>query len=121
MKVDHFYGYPRSYRLLDHDSYMSCYAKGRKYYTPNFIVYVLPQPSAMHCRTGISVSKKVGNAVHRNRLKRLLREFFRQYLHSKHYCADIVVVVKKQAGIALDLRLTEAELSPLFERIFHTV
>ncbi len=64
-------------------------------------------------------------------MKRVLREFFRLYfrpcfclsradLFLKGCTADISIVVKKQADATLNLRRTEAELGPLFERIFHS-
>lgn len=43
---------------------------------PHFIVVVSPA-EAGHTRIGITASRKAGNAVQRNRIKRLVREFFR--------------------------------------------
>jgi ribonuclease P protein component len=45
-------------------------------------------------RLGISVNKKTGNAVHRNRLKRLAREAFRLNRHSFNSQVDIVLSIQ---------------------------
>ncbi|MBW1714746.1 MAG: ribonuclease P protein component [Deltaproteobacteria bacterium] len=50
--------------------------RGRRYYTKNFLV-ILRQNRRDITRLGITASKRVGNAVKRNRTKRLIREFFR--------------------------------------------
>lgn len=56
-------------------------------------------------RLGMAISKKVGNAVARNRVKRVLRECFRLGAPKAVSALDIVVVAKKNldpAGLTLD-------------------
>ncbi len=49
-------------------------------------------------RLGIAVSKKVGKAVARNRMKRVVREVFRKNRASFPRACDIVVIPKKKAA-----------------------
>jgi len=67
-------------------------------------------------RLGITVTKKVGNAAVRNRIKRMSREFFRLNRHKLKGCWDIVIIAKKEA---VDLTSGEAfsSLQNVFDRI----
>lgn len=111
--------------------YSKAYARGTKYVTKSVIVYVLKDYKAkklqnahplklMVNRIGLTVSKKLGGAVMRSRVKRVLREGLRQIerthtiqtgflivLVARPLCAEIksheVAKDLKKAFIALDL------------------
>ena len=70
-------------------------------------------------KTGpVRVSRKVGKAVTRNRVKRLLREFFRLHRALLPEHLDIVAVAKKHTGAAdLSQERVNAQLLPLLQRL----
>jgi ribonuclease P protein component len=51
----------------------------------------------LHSRIGLSVSKKIGSAVVRNRIKRRVREAIRKHLLDNKLSYDFVVVAKKDS------------------------
>jgi ribonuclease P protein component len=67
-------------------------------------------------RLGITVTKKIGGAVTRNRIKRLTREFFRRSQHELDGVWDINIIARKKAA-GLSSHETFAALRGIFERI----
>ncbi len=67
---------PKAARLRTDREYRDVVHKGGRASTPHFTVYRDDRAKG-GAKVGVSVGKRVGNAVVRNRLKRLLREFCR--------------------------------------------
>lgn len=55
-----------------------------------------------HCRIGLGVGKKLGNAIARNRYKRHLREAFRLSQHDLPFNGDLVVIPRKKESISTE-------------------
>jgi ribonuclease P protein component len=65
------------------------------------IVYACPN-GLPYLRLGLSVSRKVGPAVHRNRLRRLYREAFRLTRHEMPTGLDLVLIPRRPEPPALE-------------------
>jgi len=81
----------KSERLRKNRDILAVLKKGTKKPTPYFLLYIRPSPCSWS-RIGISVSRKTGNAVIRNRIKRYLREYFRRHKAFLSFPVDIFVV-----------------------------
>jgi len=84
---------------------------GRRYYTKNFLV-ILKQNRRDITRLGITASKRVGNAVKRNRTKRLIREFFRLNKQQIPKGYDISIIALRVTD-ALNICTVQEELGAL--------
>ena len=110
-------------RLRKKAEYSACYSGGRRFHSPHFLCFVLSGAETEPVtRTGMAVSRKVGKAVVRNRIKRLLREFFRLHRDILPPYSHVAVVAKQHAATAYPVgkpcfAQLEAELLPLFARI----
>jgi ribonuclease P protein component len=82
--------FPRSCRLRSRREFVEVYAKGRRVGSSSFTLFALPNDRTT-CRLGVTVSRKIGGAVVRNRVKRLLREVFRRNRSGLEPAMDLVV------------------------------
>jgi ribonuclease P protein component len=109
------FSFPPKKRLHTSRDYAAVWRDGRKYHTPHLIVIVAPG-SSPDIRLGMTVSRKVGNAVCRNQIKRWIREFFRHRSWDSLPPVDINIVVKRHAGSIAHDELDQ-ELSSAFLRL----
>jgi ribonuclease P protein component len=84
----------RDERVRKRQDYLRIYEQGVRRHSRRFTIITCRNSSGIR-RLGIAVSKKTGNAVQRNRVKRLLREFFRLNKSRLPASQDIVIIAKK--------------------------
>lgn len=108
----------RRARVTRSRDFDAVYRKGRSTAGRHLVVYVFPREAgedAGPARLGLSVSRKVGGAVARNRVKRVLREQFAGRAGLVPDGSDVVVIarpgaaeyVEEQGSAALGARLEE--------------
>jgi ribonuclease P protein component len=85
---------------------------------PGFVLLIRPRGDGDPAmRLGLTVSRKVGNAVVRNRMKRRFRELARKVLpEAGHEGADHVLI-GRHSGIERDYALLEAELKKALDKL----
>lgn len=104
------------HRLKATRDFRRVFQRGRSAATTRFVLYWWTPPRAETFRVGISVSKKVGKAVVRNRVKRLVREAFQRLEPELETCrADFVVVCRPPSADA-DFADVLEDLSKLLRR-----
>jgi ribonuclease P protein component len=97
----------RRQRLSRSAEFDRVYREGRSHASRHLVLYAFPREEADEdARLGVSVGRKVGGAVERNRVKRLLREAFWSLGDTLPDGHDFVVVARPDAG---DLARKEGE------------
>ncbi|MBF7096083.1 ribonuclease P protein component [Alkalibacter mobilis] len=91
------------------------YEKGKSTANRNLVMYYIENQLKMN-RLGITVSKKIGNSVTRNRVKRLIKESYRlnQSMVKEGY--DIIFIARKGCE-ALDFHTIEGSVKHLLRKL----
>ncbi|MBQ7500754.1 MAG: ribonuclease P protein component [Clostridia bacterium] len=91
--------------------YQKVYRKGSKYVAKHIVVYVLPDLHSRKYRRmnpnnqtinriGLTVTKKIGGAVKRSRVKRIIREGYRSVDRSRHVrCGFLIVIAARTSAL----------------------
>jgi len=87
----------KAYRLTSRDDFQKVYRSGKSSANKQFVVYVLHRPQTPQFRVGISASKKIGSAVVRNRMRRVIKEIVRSHAEKIAEHVDFIIIVRKPA------------------------
>ncbi|HET9459809.1 MAG TPA: ribonuclease P protein component [Sphingomicrobium sp.] len=91
---------------------------GRRAATPGFVLLVRDRgDDNPQKRVGFTVSRKVGNAVTRNRMRRRLRELARQIVPEHGYSGSDHVMIGRTGGIERDFALLRQDLERALRRV----
>ena len=89
------FSFPKNKRLVNNRQFKAVLARGRRLSNGLLTLY-MAENDCGYPRLGISIKKSCGNAVVRNRLKRLLREAFRQSQEQIPAGFDYVLMISPQ-------------------------
>ena len=109
------FSFPRTARLLSGTDFRRVYARGVRLRSGPLRLCALRRREG-ESRLGLSIGKRVGNSVVRNRWKRAVREAFRLNRHRLHAPHDLVVSVDWSAGPELSRSAAE-NLVRLIDRL----
>lgn len=116
---------PVAYRLKNKNDFKKVYQYGRSLANQYLVLYILhkakekekqeEQPPSSELRVGFSVSKKVGCAVIRNKIKRRMREAIRPYSNMIDSNVDLIFIARiKIKGVSY--RVVEKNMVSLLKK-----
>lgn len=109
--MSHEFRFPKHHRLLKRPEFLGLAKKNQKIQNRHFLVLYSPRDKD-GSRLGVTVTKRVGNAVIRNRIKRYCREFFRHRAQRFQSPVDINIIAKREAS-----GLTGTDVAQILEQL----
>lgn len=85
-------------RMKKDKEFQQVFKSGKSFANRQFVVYCYKKENQKEFRIGLSVSKKVGNAVVRNRIKRYIRQVFLEMKDELKQDMDYVIIARQQAA-----------------------
>jgi ribonuclease P protein component len=110
--------FPKRHRLLRHADFERVYKQGRRHFAAHITVFYLRRPDGESngARVGFTVSKALGGAVQRNRIRRRLREAVRLGNFPTGVAVDVVINPKRSA-LTADFGDLQGEIAKAFHVI----
>jgi ribonuclease P protein component len=113
------FSFKKEDRILKRSEFLELARSGRQLKNDCFIAFIKPG-RLDRPRLGITITRKVGKAAQRNRIKRLVREYFRLNRQQLNQNWDINIVAKQKAT-DLSSEKVYSFLQDLFEKISNCV
>ena len=88
----------KRFRVKKEKDFSAIFKKGESFANRKFVIYRL-ENTEQHFRVGLSVSKKLGNAVTRNQIKRRIRHILIEHKNQLVENVDFVVIARKGVEI----------------------
>ncbi|MGG3999283.1 ribonuclease P protein component [Anoxybacillus kestanbolensis] len=110
----------KKYRIKKNDEFQEVFKKGKSVANRQFVLYVLDKPEQPYFRIGLSVSKKIGKAVVRNRVKRYIRQVFHEECDRIEIGKDYVIIARMPVA-TMEYEETKKSLLHVLRRanVFH--
>lgn len=107
------FSFPKAERLRKRAEFLALSQTARKAHAPHFLI-LKGREQHDSARLGVTVSRKVGNSVVRNRVKRVLREFYRQ--HKQFFAPVDYNIIARPGAEQLDFTAVCQELINVLRR-----
>ncbi|MGA7379420.1 MAG: ribonuclease P protein component, partial [Terriglobales bacterium] len=108
--------FPRDVRLLRHADFERVYKQGKRHFAAHLTAFYRRREAGDTLRIGFTVSKLLGGAVQRNRMRRRLREAVR--LHWPEFQAPVDIVINpKKSLLGIELSALGKEIGQMLEAV----
>ncbi|MGM9928783.1 MAG: ribonuclease P protein component [Bacillus sp. (in: firmicutes)] len=102
-------------RIKKNEEFQHVFHRGQSFANRQFVIYMLPKEGQEYFRIGLSVSKKIGNAVVRNQVKRYIRQSFLELEDQVQKGRDYVIIARKPAS-SMSFQEVKASLMHVLKR-----
>ena len=105
----------RPFRLKKRKDFRRVFRAGTSVANRQFVLYTYKRIDEEIPRIGISISRKIGKAVVRNRIKRLIKEVVRHWTDQIHPQMDLILIVRNPV-VGLEYKEVESSLRHVMKR-----
>lgn len=98
----------KRYRLRNNEDFKKVYKNGKSYWNRNLVMY-LRKNGLGYSRVGFTVTKKIGNSVVRNKIRRRMKEILRKNFDNIKGEYDIILIPKKNV-VDIDFKTLESAM-----------